>query len=938
MAFLETFSLRSWEFGSLLFDHTNLTSLFPPEPASPPDQEALHFLTQSIPTVDMLIEKAISVRASQLGSDPWIKKYLERTTKVYLNTSPTEQGRREIDAFHEYYPFKYITRKPVEDFLSGNSDELEQYLLIAKAEKAKLISVSFSCDEDYENQLNQNFIYPDPSSPWNGLRERILKRGVEVYLNQWVIESARNTLMDRAFLWLESTCRCLLQEKLMVSPITLSPSIQSPPEADNWRVMAISFGKGDIKSQIHVSIVDNLCRTVHQESWSARADFTLSLTALLDQFSPIAIGVGGQTIATRRLYEGIKLIAMNVPVFYVPDDSARIELALDPSSSLFSYTSSLARKMIFPLYEYAKIYATAPSSFISLPLHPLQQFLPPGRLQGCIERAFVNVVNLVGVDFNLSTCSRHFSAFHVLPFVCGLGTRKAHFLRDQVTQGNAIFVEKRSELSAIVGKCVFTNCASFLRLDPNYFPARTSTSISSKSNEPLDITRIHPESYYIARKMAANALDVEESPDDDTFNQSVLVEEVMENSHKLNELDLDGFAKELERIHSVLKHLTLQDIKAELQAPFRVSSFIPFVGASEDELFEMLTGETCSTLYPGLIVSGSVGKVIEGRTVFVRLDSGVTGILPFRNIPQDATLRSNEPIVCRVLSLSKERFAVDVTARPADLKIIPSKYSLPPDSLTDESGQALWNAISPSIHTPDRYFDVERERKDLDLVTQLNKKHEQTINASRLISHSSYRPWTRAQAEKWLDEHGSAGDFLFRPSSQGIEHLTLTLKILPAHSRFVHFDIRESGKARSNALGTTLSIGGENYATLDEIINRLVHPLMDYVSELAYHPRFLPTPTPTSLSDAPCASDQLLDAYVTEHLCSARAEDPSKIPYCLWECVERPGRFWFGWVPGTKSLRKESILVFARGFKFKGEAFENLADLINWFKRHCNKM
>ena len=247
------------------------------------------------------------------------------------------------------------------------------------------------------------------------------------------------------------------------------------------------------------------------------------------------------------------------------------------------------------------------------------------------------------------------------------------------------------------------------------------------------------------------------------------------------------------------------------------------------------------------------------------------------------------------------------------------------------------------------YFDYGRERQDLEVVAQQDRKHQQALNASRLISHSSYRAWPRAQVEKWLDENGTIGDFLFRPSSKGTDHLTLTIKLSPfPNHRFVHWDIREgSGDSghlpisRSTSLSTSLSIGNEVYGNLDEIIDRMIHPFMDYINEVFYHPKYFNLNEGREQEEEEKGNQEKNykddDQRINTHLMDQKTNDPTRIPYCLSEVTDKPGYFQLAFIPGTKSLRKEIFSVQSKGFKMHGECFENLSDLINWFKRHCSK-
>jgi len=61
--------------------------------------------------------------------------------------------------------------------------------------------------------------------------------------------------------------------------------------------------------------------------------------------------------------------------------------------------------------------------------------------------------------------------------------------------------------------------------------------------EVLDGSRIHPETYEWARKMAVDALEYE----DEDANPAGALEEILEAPERLKDLDLEAFAEELER-------------------------------------------------------------------------------------------------------------------------------------------------------------------------------------------------------------------------------------------------------------------------------------------------------------------------------------------------------------------------------------------------------
>lgn len=63
--------------------------------------------------------------------------------------------------------------------------------------------------------------------------------------------------------------------------------------------------------------------------------------------------------------------------------------------------------------------------------------------------------------------------------------------------------------------------------------------------EVLDGSRVHPETYEWARKMAVDALDYDDTTDDG--HPAGALDEILRSPERLKDLDLDAFAEELER-------------------------------------------------------------------------------------------------------------------------------------------------------------------------------------------------------------------------------------------------------------------------------------------------------------------------------------------------------------------------------------------------------
>ena len=186
-------------------------------------------------------------------------------------------------------------------------------------------------------------------------------------------------------------------------------------------------------------------------------------TDILKKRKPDVIVIGGFSMPTLRLTQRIKEIlqggeisvrgglsingqAFDIPVIYVFDDVARIYQHSNRAVGEFGaippmgkYCVGLARYAQSPLNEFAALgsdiaaitlddedqhLVSIPSSNFFLFLTLLQ--VPREKLLTAFERVLVDVTNKVGVDINRAVADSYYH--HLLPFVCGLGPRKAQDL------------------------------------------------------------------------------------------------------------------------------------------------------------------------------------------------------------------------------------------------------------------------------------------------------------------------------------------------------------------------------------------------------------------------------------------------------------------------------------------------------------------------------
>lgn len=87
---------------------------------------------------------------------------------------------------------------------------------------------------------------------------------------------------------------------------------------------------------------------------------------------------------------------------------------------------SLGRRLQDPLMEFTALANAENDELLALQMDSLQSALDPDDLSSCLEIELVTRVNDVGVDVNF--CLEHPHVVGMLPYVCGLGPRKALFL------------------------------------------------------------------------------------------------------------------------------------------------------------------------------------------------------------------------------------------------------------------------------------------------------------------------------------------------------------------------------------------------------------------------------------------------------------------------------------------------------------------------------
>jgi len=497
--------------------------------------------------------------------------------------------------------------------------------------------------------------------------------------------------------------------------------------------------------------------------------------------------------------------------------------------------AGLGRSVLEPLALLAALCGEG-MEVLSLPIHPLQKAASNSAKMRVVQQVMITAVNQVGVDLNLvAQCSW---MAPMLQFVCGLGPRKASALLSSVSKRDGGFIHSRGDMYRelnVMDKNVFVNCGPFLRI------RKAGTAMVNLNLDRKDDTRIHPLNYGWAIKIAQDAGGYQDRSivDDD----SLVVEHAMDHPDLVLQLDMWDAADKLRQKENISEEVIsrLIDIQYELVAPYmelRGDSMPP----SENEVFDLLTSDGCDN---GL----QEGKMVEATVMFIRdeevelqLEGGIPAKLEREYVsssrnPEELRLRDimqrGQHIRARILGIDSKNFVVRLTCRSKDLA----------DDLRWEQQYCA---------DKDEYYHLlTEEERQAKLDARKKATSKKGTLAQRPIRHENYRNCTAKQASEMLQD-SEVGEFLFRPSSQGLDFLGLTMVVHKARggNLIMHITIKEGPKPGSGP-GSRLSLGkwlvvdsstnvprDEKYEDLDEVAARFVEPFVSNVKAITSHRKF----------------------------------------------------------------------------------------------------
>jgi len=301
----------------------------------------------------------------------------------------------------------------------------------------------------------------------------------------------------------------------------------------------------------------------HQpQNETSQAMKKLSTLVSVYKIDAVAIGNGTASRETEQFIQRIQF-ERQVQIFVVSEAGASIYSASPVAREEFPEYDvtvrgavSIGRRLADPLAELVKIDPK------SIGVGQYQHDVDQGKLKKSLDAVVESCVNSVGV--NLNTASKH-----LLTYVSGLGPQLAQNIVN-FRKENGPF-KSRKELKKVprLGDKAFEQSAGFLRI-PN-------------SENPLDNSAVHPETYKVVEKMAED--------------MSATVADLLKQEDIRKKLDLKRY------VSDNIGLPTLTDILQELAKPGRDPRTIIQVFEFSKDIFKI------SDVIPGMVLPGIVTNI-----------------------------------------------------------------------------------------------------------------------------------------------------------------------------------------------------------------------------------------------------------------------------------------------------------------------------------------
>ncbi len=570
-----------------------------------PDTVARRFVTGEVADTDAAIAGAADIVAEWVSESPRLRNILRsRMRREAVIKSSIVKGREaDADKYRNYASYTHTLR----NIPSHN------YLALRRGEAEGVLKIEVEIDDTRViEEISSRFI-PRDTAP---ATRQILENAVRDSYKRLLLPSIEN---EMAAEWKQRSDTAAielfagnLRQLLMAAPLR------------GKRVLAIDPGFRTGCKVVALDATGALLADAVIYPNEPQNDTVASmrtLMALIDEHELDVIALGDRT-ASRETQAFLRSAGITdfTELYIVSENGASVYSASDLAREEFPDKDvtvrgavSIGRRLIDPLAELVKIDPK------SIGVGQYQHDVDQSGLRDALDFTVMSCVNQVGVDLNTASAQ-------LLAYISGIGRATAARIVSYRTANGAF--RGRRDLMKVprLGAKAFEQAAGFLRVPD--------------SENPLDNTGIHPESYPLVARMAADL--------------GLSTSDLVADPANIDRIDPARYAD--------AGAATVADIIAELRKPGRD----PRLEAENVEFAADI--HTIDDLAEGMVVSGKVNN-ITAFGAFIDIGIKENGLLHVSRMAEKrvtnpaSILKINQIIKVRVIEVDYARRRISLSIR-----------------------------------------------------------------------------------------------------------------------------------------------------------------------------------------------------------------------------------------------------------------------------------
>ena len=582
------------------------------------EKEAEKYVTEEVTDVKAAIEGVHLIIAQDISENIKIREFLrDRIAKFGILTSKVIEKNKENDekgVYQDYYEYsEQIGRSASNRILALN-----------RGEKEKILKVDIDIDEKTEEVITNFILNTFENKNLTEFFKEIIKDSLDRLAYPSIKNEVRNIYTEKAEEEAINIFSENLEKLLLQPPLSKKTLMGLDPGYRTGCKMVIINKDGFYETNDVLFLVDG----VHNERQLAAAKKKILDYIAKYDVDIIAIGNGTASRETEAFVADVIKDSKKKVSYLIANEAgasiysaSKIAIEEFPDLDVTARGAiSIARRIQDPMAELVKI---DPKSIgVGMYQHDVNQ----KKLNETLEQTIEHVVNNVGVNINTASWA-------LLSFVSGIKKNVAKNLVDYRHENGDFKDRKQLKKVKGLGDKAFEQMAGFV--------------VVPDSENPLDNTIIHPESYHIAEIILKEAgCKVE-----DLKNDLDLVRQ------KLQKIDLEKIIKENDFGRETAKDVyeallkDRRDPRDEFEKPLLRSDIL-----NMDDLTE------------GMVLEGTVRNVAKFGA-FVDIGLKNDALIHISEIAEkfvsDATkeLSVGQIIKVKILSLDKERGRVGLTRK-----------------------------------------------------------------------------------------------------------------------------------------------------------------------------------------------------------------------------------------------------------------------------------